>query len=185
MALLNRAHLTSWLARVLVLCAFIFSAVAGRAGETALSSNEKALKVAFLYNFALFTEWPANEDGLHFFCILGADAFGQEIDVLHGKQVHGNTIVVLRKALGDSLKSCQVVFIGAQAMGGLQRVLDEVRSSPVLTVADTDGAARQGVALNMTVDRNRLTFEANLQSVRVAQLKLSSKLLRLATKVYP
>jgi hypothetical protein len=59
-----------------------------------------------------------------------------------------------------------------------------VRTSPVLTVADSPGAARQGVALNMAVERNRITFEANLLAARAAHLDLSSKLLRLATEVF-
>jgi len=53
-----------------------------------------------------------------------------------------------------------------------------------LTVADSMGAARAGVALNMVEVRNKITFEANLLAVRAARLKLSSKLLRLATEVY-
>jgi hypothetical protein len=55
----------------------------------------------------------------------------------------------------------------------------------VLTVADAPGAARQGVALNMNVVSNKITFEANLTAVRAANLTLSSKLLSLATEVLP
>jgi hypothetical protein len=53
----------------------------------------------------------------------------------------------------------------------------------VLTIADVPGAAKQGVALNMTVVNNKITFEANLTAARAANLKLSSKLLSLATEV--
>ena len=63
-------------------------------------------------------------------------------------------------------------------------MLDELRDTPALTVADTPGAARQGVALNMAVVQNRIAFEANLQAARAARLNLSSKLLRLATEVH-
>ena len=57
------------------------------------------------------------------------------------------------------------------------------RDRPVLTVADCTAAAGQNVALNMSVVQNKVTFEANLQAARAARLNLSSKLLRLATKV--
>jgi hypothetical protein len=99
--------------------------------------------------------------------------------------VQGRATIVQRKVPGESLKNCQVLFIGAQAIGGLAGVLEELRDRPVLTVADSVGATRQGVALNMLVERNKVSFEANLQPVRQARLQLSSKLLRLATRVYP
>ena len=185
MARLNQTLFKNWLVRLSVLCGLTLSAACGMADEVPLTSNERELKVAFLYNFALFTEWPAEESGAFVFCILGADSFGKEIDALQGKVVAGRTTTVVRKGTGESLKNCHVVFIGAQVIGGVARVLDELRDRPVLTVADSVGAAHQGVALNMTVERNKISFEANLQPVRGARLQLSSKLLRLATRVYP
>ena len=62
-------------------------------------------------------------------------------------------------------------------------MLEAVQGLPVLTVADSAGAARQGAALNMNVVLGRVTFEANLEAARNARLNLSSKLLRLATEV--
>jgi hypothetical protein len=75
------------------------------------------------------------------------------------------------------------VFIVSPSGDGIPRVLSTVRGASVLTVADALGAARQGVALNMNVVNNKITFEANLTAVRAANLKLSSKLLSLATEV--
>jgi len=54
----------------------------------------------------------------------------------------------------------------------------------VLTIADAPGAAKRGVALNMNVVNNKITFEANLTAARAANVKLSSKLLSLATEVF-
>jgi hypothetical protein len=68
---------------------------------------------------------------------------------------------------------------------GIARVLSTLRGATVLTIADTPGAVQQGVALNMTVVKNKITFEANLTAARAANLKLSSKLLSLATEVLP
>ena len=145
---------------------------------------EYRLKAAFLYNFALFTEWPADVgDTLHL-CIDGEDPFGEEIDGLQGKAVGERTLAVLRKANGDSLRGCQIVFVATSAMPNLRHVLDELGDKPVLTVADSPDAARHGVALNMAVAKSKVTFEANLKAARDAHLNLSSKLLRLATEVH-
>jgi hypothetical protein len=144
---------------------------------------EYRLKAAFIYNFALFTEWPAEVGSTLNLCIHGQDPFGKEIDALEGKTVGGRSIAVQRKAGNASLQGCQIVFIAPSAIGNLPRVLEAVQGSPVLTVADSAGAARQGVALNMAVVQNRIAFEANLKAARAARLVLSSKLLRLATEV--
>jgi hypothetical protein len=144
---------------------------------------EYRLKAAFIYNFAIYTEWPAELGRTLTVCIDGPDPFGKDIDALQGKAAGGRSIAVLRKAAGDSLAGCQIVYIAPAAIASLPRVLEAVRGSPVLTVADSPGSARLGVALNMAVAANRITFEANLAAARGAGLNLSSKLLHLATEV--
>jgi hypothetical protein len=144
---------------------------------------EYRLKAAFVYNFMVYAEFPAGTPSTLHLCIHGADPFGQEIDGLHGKVAAGRKIAVARKAAGESLKDCQVVFIAAPMMASLPRVLESLSGLPILTVADSPGAMRRGVALNMTVAQGKVTFEANLQAARRGGLNLSSKLLRLATEV--
>lgn len=146
--------------------------------------TEYQLKAAFLYNFAVFTEWPSEVGTPLNLCILGPDPFGDEINDLQGKAVGNRTLAVLRKATNQSVSGCHIVFITAQAIRSLPRVLDEIRARPVLTVADSAGAARQGVVLNMAVTQNRVTFEASQAAARASRLTLSSKLLRLATEVH-
>ena len=144
---------------------------------------EYRLKAAFLYNFMAFTEWPAAAEGSLNLCIHGKDPFGPELDGLQGKLVAGRSITVQRKAAGESLKNCHAVFIAASLTDSLPRVLEGLKGQPVLTLADSPGAMRKGVALNMSVVQGKVSFEANLQAARSAGLNLSSKLLRLATDV--
>ncbi len=165
--------------RPLLLAALVLLAPTARAQEF----SEYRLKAAFVYNFALFTEWPPEVGPTLNLCIHGQDPFGEELDELQGKAVGKRSIALQRKASVDSLKGCQLVFVSAQGMRSLARVLDELRERPVLTVADSPGAARQGAMLNLAVAQNKVTFEANLQAARAARLTLSSKLLRLATEV--
>ena len=76
-----------------------------------------------------------------------------------------------------------MVFVSTAQIGQLPRLLDGVRGVPLLVVADSPGAVRQGAALNMNIAQGRVSFEANLVAARGARLNLSSKLLRLATEV--
>ena len=144
---------------------------------------EYRLKAAFLYNFAVFTEWPSDVGNTLNLCVFGDDPFGPEIDGLEGKAAGERTIMIHRRTSIESLKGCQVVFVASSAASSLPKVIAGLRGSAVLTVADSPGAADQGVTLNMSVVMGRTTFEANLEAARSAKLVLSSKLLRLATRV--
>ena len=145
---------------------------------------EYRLKAAFLFNFALLTEWPSEVGTKLNLCILGQDPFGSEIDELNGKVAAGRSIVVQRAVDYQSLKSCQILFISPSSMGGLPRTLAGLRGSLVLTVADSPGAARDGVGINMVTGQSKIAFEVNLKAVQESRLNLSSKLLRLAREVY-
>jgi hypothetical protein len=152
---------------------------------TALSDDlpEYRLKAAFLYNFALFTEWPAVIGSTLNLCVYGRDVFGEEINALQGKPVGNRRMAVHRVTHVEELTACQVVFIADASGDGIASVLSTLRGATVLTVADAPGAAKLGVALNMNVLDQKISFEANLTAARAANVKLSSKLLSLATEV--
>jgi len=147
------------------------------------SKPEYRLKAAFLYNFALYTDWPAETGQSLNLCIYGNDPFGEEIDALQGKAVGARVLAIHRTPAGESLGGCEIVFIAPSAISSLPSVLERLQGSAALTVADSPGAAQRGVALNMSVAANRVAFEANLKAARGARLNLSSKLLHLATQV--
>ena len=144
---------------------------------------EYRLKAAFLYNFLAFTEWPSNTGPTLTLCIYGDDPFGPDITALEGKEVNSRRISVERRSATDSTVGCQATFVTKSAMANLQHMLAETRNLPNLTVADSPNAISQGVVLNLAVVRNKITFEANQTAANDAGLKLSSKLLRLATEV--
>jgi hypothetical protein len=143
---------------------------------------EYRLKAEFLFRFAQFTEWPAEVGNTLNLCVYGTDPFGAELDALQGKLVERRNIVVLRNVNADALGVCQIIYI-APAAADVPHLLEQTRGRPVLIVADTPGAARLGVTLNMAVVKSHVTFEANMQAARAARINLSSRLLRLATEV--
>lgn len=153
-------------------------------GARAQEVSEYRLKAAFVFNFMAFTEWNAAAPGTPLnLCLFGADPFGGEIDGLNGKAIQSRSVAVQRKTSIESLRGCHAVFVAASAMEQLPRVLDTLRGQSVLTIADTPGAMRRGVMLNMNVAQGKVTFEANLAAARAAQLALSSRMLSLATEV--
>lgn len=144
---------------------------------------EYRAKAGFLYNFIAFTEWPSTVGSPLTLCVYGADPFGDELNALQGKNVGGRSLATRRVSSLEQLKSCQVVFIASSAMNELPRILETLQGEPVLTIADTPGALDAGVGINMALRQGKIAFEVNLEVTRTAQLNLSSKLLRLASRV--
>jgi hypothetical protein len=60
-----------------------------------------------------------------------------------------------------------------------------VNASRVLTVSDLEPFCRLGGGIGLVHEENRLRFEVNMEAAERSGLKVSSKLLTLARKVYP
>lgn len=146
--------------------------------------GEYELKTAFVFNFINFTRWPAKASGPLTLCIHGPDPFGPALDKLEGRGV-GKRGLAVRRAVGlDGLPACDAVFIAAPAIGNLAAVLNSLDARPVLTIADSPGAMRRGVLINMNrTEQNKISFEVNLATAREMGLDFSAQMLSLATEV--
>jgi len=146
---------------------------------------EQGLKVAYLYNFTRFIEWPAASLGEHFDIVVIADpalALGLRALEQPDKQVQGRPIRVRNLASGDRIDGAQILFIGAAAASELSRLRARTAGQPVLLVGDSPGFAKRGVAINFFLDPDilgdgrRLRFEINPKALAGRQLRVSAQL---------
>jgi hypothetical protein len=178
----SRRQATCW-RRIVGALAALCLALAPPAHAADAELAEYQVKAAYLYNFISFTEWPEALGSRLTLCVYGPDPFGADIDMLEGKSVGGRTLAVIRVNAVEALASCQVVFLTREVMSNLPRILGQVRGSAILTIADSPGAVRDGVAINLLDDADRIAFEVNLAAVHGQGLNLSFQLLRLASEV--
>lgn len=150
-------------------------------------ASEYDVKAAFLYNFTKFVEWPPSvfhdERSDFRLCVLGEDPFGRSLEVIANEKVAGREISLLRTAKLAEPEGCQILFISRSERGRMPEVLRELRDTPVLTVADTGGFLDQGGIVNFILESGKVRFEINQEAAERAGIKISSKLLRLATHV--
>jgi hypothetical protein len=160
--------------------------------STALSLNdgnlEYPLKLAFIYNFTKFIEWPADtyrEQGTPLsICIVGNDPFDPDLEgELRTRKVGSHPIEVMKLRPTDALGVCQIVFVPGTEKSQAVGIVRGLKGSSALTVGETEGFAVQGGIINLTVEGNKLHFEVNLVAAERARLKISSKLLNMATIV--
>ena len=153
-------------------------------------ATEYEVKAAFLVNFTRFVEWPASSfpDAAAplIIGILGDDPFGASLDqMVAGKQVLGRPLVVRRWEKIDQVENCQLLFVSAAADAGLvSEAVEQFRRAPVLTVSDADQFNNEGGMIRLVLVENKIRFEINNRTAREAKLKISSRLLSLALRVW-
>jgi len=149
--------------------------------------DEYKVKAAFLLNFINFIEWPEEvfvQSGPDFnIAILGEDPFGSAINTIAGKPAKGRTIRIKRIAglqYIEELKKCHIVFVSNSQSESLSEVVEALQDYNVLIIGDTEGFARMGCMINLTIADKKVHFEVNIGAADRAGLKISSKLLKLA-----
>ncbi len=169
-----------------VVCVSLLGLMSAPTWAESTATPEYALKAAFIYNFARFTNWGERPDKALNLCVLGRDPFGSALDTIDNKEVGQLHIVVKRLRDADkAFNGCQIVFITDSEMDNVLLKPERARgASGVMTIADQEGAARRGVIVELTTADQRVGFEFNQASATQAKVEVSSKLLRLARKVY-
>lgn len=155
-----------------------FNSIAGQ------PSTEYRIKAAFLYNFTSFVTWPEDLAGQTGFtlCVFGNDPFGNLLDKLAGKSVKNSKLVVRRLESLALLDECQLVFISEMSNDQLGAALAMLHTLPVLTVSDMHGFTELGGIIEFRIIDNKVRFDINIKAAESAGLRISSKLLSLATR---
>jgi hypothetical protein len=151
-------------------------------------AGEYELKAAFLYNFTQFVEWPESAfsapDTPFQLCIVGEDPFGRVLDdIVTTEFVNQHPIVVRRIQNVENTPACHMIFVSENTNIPFESVLDAIGDLPVLVVGDLPQFAEKGGTIAFRLVNRRIRLEVNLSAARMANLKISSKLLRLSTIV--
>lgn len=152
---------------------------------TAEALQEYELKAAFLYNYALYVEWP---QGLNMkpqnsfeMCVLGEDPFGSSLEkVLGPKHVDGRPIAIRRIPNAGTASSCHLLYISPSEKKNVGAILSAIAGDAVLTVSDIPGFTKRGGMINFVLHEDKIRFFINNQAASDEGLKISSQLLKLA-----
>jgi hypothetical protein len=144
------------------------------------SVTQPALRAAFLYNFAKFTEWNSDASpGPLTICILDDAAVqGALSDLVGGSTINGRAVAISR---GGRLRACHLLYVGDADRDRAASILDELQGASVLTVSNGHDFVRLGGIVGLFVDEGRMRFVINQAAAHRAGLRLSSRLLQLAT----
>ena len=135
--------------------------------------------------------------------IIGENPFGKAFEALAKKKIHDRQVVI--KHFGGfaknstkyreggetkykyknaaALKACHVLFIGSSEREYCKQIIDIVKGSSVLTIGETKDFLDTGGIISFVMEQKKVRFGVNLIAAEQAELKIRSKLLRLAKKV--
>ena len=174
-------------AAVLALMALLVLPLPSPAGDSSPRSPAYMIKAAYLYNFAMFVEWPADAfatpESPIVIGIIGSDPFGWAIDrTVSDKRISTRRIVVERLQWNQYLRHCHIVFISGQDVARVAELSERLEGVSTMIVADTATPGHRS-PINFIVSDNNVGFQINLEPSRQARLTISSKLLKLARVV--
>ena len=149
--------------------------------------EEYSVKAALAFNFARFTDWPLDTftDSPETFtiCVFGEDAILEAFAGVEGKRVKERRIVLKRVRSIRKSVDCELLFVSGSPRELLPKIFAAVEGKPVLTIGEMAGFTETGGIINLIKTGNRIKFEVNLKAAQKAGLKISSRILKLATIV--
>ena len=179
-----RRHPT-WRRFALIAVFCLMESGAHRQVASAEGLSLEQVKASMLYNFAKFVDWPPRANSEMVLCVFGSDPFGPPPDSLARQPLKDKTLSVRRIVSATQGQTCHVLFVSSSESSDLPSLLKILRDVPVLTVSDMEGAAAQGIMIEIVVvEQRRLGFKINLKAARQSRLEISSQLLKLAQTVY-
>lgn len=160
--------------RALAAAALTFSAAAAVAAPT-----EYEVKAAFLVNLVRFVEWPFAE-GPNTIVVIEPNPFGRVLETAAADATLPVRLAVKTIAPSEPVPPCRIVFAGKGA-GVAGR--DAIASADLgtLTVGETEEFLARGGIVRLAVIQGRVRVEINVDAAERSGLRMSSKLMKVAT----
>jgi len=169
-------------------CAFACATILASDVQSASAPTQAQIGAAFIFNFAKFTEWPAQtfvDSGSPLtVCFLGADDYRSAFRVIaNAKAVNGRWVAVREVKSAGETRDCQIVYADSPSSAVIVGVLKNARQFSTLAIGTSEDFLSRGGTIRLFVESNRMRFDVNVGAVARTKIKLSSKLMALARSV--
>jgi hypothetical protein len=151
------------------------------------AASERSVKAAYIYRFLPYVEWPpaALAPGAPIVIgVVGADDVAMELEqLIRNRTGDDRTIAVRRLGPNEAWVGAHVLYAGQEIAARVLTVAKALQDRSVLTISDVDGAVERGFVIGFVNIDSRLRFEVNADVAERSGLKLSSRLLAVASRV--
>lgn len=151
-------------------------------------TNERSVMAAYIYRFITYVEWPASAftspEAPIVIGVANADDIAAELDqIVQGRTAQGRRLQVRRIAPGDAATGVNVLFIGGESAPKVLQAAKTLPERSVLTITSVERGIDHGSVINFVHVDGRVRFEVNVGVAEKSGLRLSSRLLTVATRV--
>ena len=147
-------------------------------------SKENKIKSAIILNFIRYTEWPENSfntdsDDIKV-CIYTDTEMEKAFSKSDGKKINDRKINIRLLYRLKNFDECHVLFADDLNRNQASRTFSSVSKKPVLTISDQESQASNSGIINLILDNGKLRFQISREKSKSANLKLSSRLIKLS-----
>ena len=145
------------------------------------------VKAAFLCKFIRYMEWPESvivrNKGTFTIGVFGDSPVAGNLFSLMPKEIDGWQLEIVQvKSTQDIMKS-HMLFLSSSEKSRYPEIINMVKESGTLTVSDTPKFLKMGGIVNFIIVDKMVRFSINLNAAEKEGLKISSRLLKIATVV--
>lgn len=151
-----------------------------------IPSKEYRVKAIFLFNFVQFIDWPpdafAEKDSPLIIGVLGENPFGNYLhETIYQEKRSNHPLMVRRYEDVENVKDCHILFVNPDNFDEMASIVDDLTNRHVLIVGEASEAFMQrGGMIGFFLENGKIRMKINPEAVKQADLKISSKLLRVA-----
>jgi len=172
----------TWAASIALLLVTLVPA-AGRA------SDADELEALFIAKIVRFVEWPEGSFDTDTAPIrvgvIGEDGdFDTLRRILASSEVDGRKFALRRIEGPEAASDLHIVIVADESRSTQRRLANVLEKMPVLSIGPSFRFAEYGGTIGMELYQGKIAFDVNHASARDAGLRISSKVLKLATTVY-
>ena len=189
----NRTHVSKcalrWCAAFLLSLSMLLTVGQNLSYAQTTINREYRIKAAYLFNFGRYTQWPEDywktEETPFVIGILGVNPFGTSLDqIATQKELQGRKILVHYFKDITEYQPCQILYISVSVPIEKQRaIIAKLAHSKVLLIGEQYNFLQEGGMVSFLLEENKVRFGVNLDPINRDNLKISSKVLKLAAIV--
>ncbi len=143
--------------------------------------DERTVKAAFVFNLIKYVQWPDSSNEL-LIGYTGDASMGEVLKtLLDGKSIDNRTIHILLSPSDQDVQRCNLMYVSEASPRKTRAALERIHNKGILTVGDSNSFTDEGGMIALVRNGEQVQMQVNLDSVQEAQLKISSRLLNLAT----
>lgn len=170
-------------------CALAICLIALIQPSAGLADDGAEIKASFIMQIAKFVEWPEGafeaEASPIRVGVLGTSSIYNSLRTeLRGAQANGRGFELRYLDSVDKASGVHIIVVTAEGRKSVRQTARALRGMPVLSFGPSFQFAESGGIFGIEIYHGKVAFEVNNRAAKRAELRISSRVLKLASSVY-